>query len=471
MSMNDQFRRSANRGRRLSVPAIATLLLIVLACASALGQGAADEFNPNTDGPIHAIAIQPDGKILIGGDFSSAGGANRLSLARLNPDGSADSAFNPGVGGDNVTSFARVWALAVQPDGKILVGGEFNALGGQMRQGIGRLTTGGDVDSSFNPGADYGVFSLALQSDGKILVGGHFQTLAGQPRQSLGRLNADGSVDANFTSGVQGGESGGEVLSLTVQSDGKILVGGDFTTLGSQTRLGGIGRLNANGTVDPGFNPGTNGFVRSLALQADGKVVVGGGFTRLAGQPRNYIARLNGDGTLDTAFNPGASNRVWTVAVQSDGKILVGGEFEGLAGQVRRHFGRLNPDGTLERAFNPGANSYVSSLAVQADGKIVLGGYFGVLAGQLRNFIGRVYPNGGLPPLTIHRPLTNGAVQLTFQNVSGASYSVVASTNVGISASNWTVLGAPSPAGGGIYQFTDTNAPNFQPRFYLLRGP
>src|SRR6476661_9722 len=120
MSMNDQVRRSASRGGRLSAIASATLLLIVVACASALGQGAADEFNPNADGPIHAIAIQPDGKILIGGDFTSAGGANRLSLARLNPDGSMDSTFNPGagVGGDKVTSFARVWALAVQPDGK-----------------------------------------------------------------------------------------------------------------------------------------------------------------------------------------------------------------------------------------------------------------------------------------------------------------------------------------------------------------
>src|SRR4051812_20504371 len=96
---------SAGRGRQLSACAP---LLFALVSASLFGQGAADEFNPNAEGPIHAIAIQADGKIIIGGDFTSAGGANRVSLARLNPDGSADNTFNPGVAGDDVTSFARV---------------------------------------------------------------------------------------------------------------------------------------------------------------------------------------------------------------------------------------------------------------------------------------------------------------------------------------------------------------------------
>src|SRR6266478_5444400 len=118
MLVNDQFRWPVSRGGRLSASAM--LLVIVLVSGSVFGQGAADEFNPNADGPIHAIAIQADGKILIGGDFTSAGGVNRLSIARLNSDGSADNTFNPGVDGDNITSFARVWALAVQPDGKIL---------------------------------------------------------------------------------------------------------------------------------------------------------------------------------------------------------------------------------------------------------------------------------------------------------------------------------------------------------------
>jgi hypothetical protein len=108
---------------------------------------------------------------------------------------------------------------------------------------------------------------------------------------------------------------------------------------------------------------------------------------------------------------------------------------------------------------------------MQGDGKILVGGYFGALGGQLRNFIGRLYPNDGLPPLTIQRLLTNGAVQVSFANLSGASYSVIAATNVGVPFSNWTVLGTPAPGGGGVYRFTDTGATNFGRRFYLLRAP
>src|SRR5437899_2480116 len=142
------------------------------------------------------------------------------------------------------------------------------------------------------------------------------------------------------------------VYSLAVQADGKIVVGGTFSTLGGQTRKG-IGRVNADGTLDTSFNPGlgvlpvTFGYVDSLVVQADGKIVVGGQFTMLGGQTRINIGRLNADGTLDTSFNPGANYVVTSLGVQADGRILVGGQFFTLSGQSRNNIGRLNADGTL----------------------------------------------------------------------------------------------------------------------------
>ena len=219
------------------------------------------------------------------------------------------------------------------------------------------------LDPSFDPAANGPVFSLAVQADGKILVGGGFTTLGGQSREHIGRLQTDGTLDSSFNPGAEW-----YVTSLALQGEGKILVGGSFTTLGGQSRSR-IGRLHADGTLDSSFNPGGNGWVSSLAVQADGKILVGGDFNALGGQSRTNLGRLNADGTLDTGFDPGADGAVFCLAVQADGKILVGGVFTLLGGQSRKNMGRLNADGTLDARFDPGANSWVNSLVVQADGR------------------------------------------------------------------------------------------------------
>ena len=341
--------------------------------------GTLDEsFNPGADNQVESLAIQSDGKIVVGGGFNGLGGQARHQIGRLNADGTLDDSFNPGANG-------WVNSLAIQSDGKILVGGNFTALGGQSRDKIGRLNADGTLDKSFNPGANISVDSLAIQSDGKILVGGNFTTLGGQPRSRIGRLNADGSVDETFNPGADS-----TVTNLALQPNGKILVGGNLTTLGVVTRNF-LGRLNADGSVDATFNPDANNAVRAFAVQPDGKILVGGEFSELGGQAQGFIGRLNADGTLDESFNPGASSWVYSLAIQSDGKILVGGHFTALGGQARHKIGRLNADGTLDESFNPGANSLVFSFAIQPDdGKILVGGNFNEFGGQPRNYIGRL---------------------------------------------------------------------------------
>src|SRR5205807_3193554 len=116
-----------------------------------------------------------------------------------------------------------------------------------------------------------------------------------------------------------------------------------------------IARLNPDGTLDT-FNPNANGTVYAMAVQADGRILLGGNFTSIGGQTRNNIVRLNSDGTLD-AFDPNANERVFSIAVQADGKILAGGFFTSIGGQPRNRIARLDPTTGLADSFVPNANS------------------------------------------------------------------------------------------------------------------
>ena len=147
---------------------------------------------------MYALAVQPDGKVLIGGNFTTVGGTARSSIARLNADGSLDTTFDPGVG---VSSNVR--AMALQPDGKVLIGGWFATVAGTNRNHIARLNADGSLDASFDPGAGASgtVYDIVVQADGKVLIGGAFNTVDGVARNRIARLNADGSLDTSFNPG------------------------------------------------------------------------------------------------------------------------------------------------------------------------------------------------------------------------------------------------------------------------------
>jgi uncharacterized delta-60 repeat protein len=159
-------------------------------------------------------------------------------------------------------------------------------MGGGVRNRIARLNTDGSLDSGFNPNADSSVYTIAVQADGKILVGGLFTSMGGQTRDRIARLNLDGSLDSGFNPNANS-----IVNSIAVQADGKILVGGSFTTMGGQTRNR-IARINPDGSLDASFNPNVGSTVNSIAVQADGKIFVGGTFTSIDGVARNRLARL-----------------------------------------------------------------------------------------------------------------------------------------------------------------------------------
>jgi uncharacterized delta-60 repeat protein len=400
------------------------------------------------------MAVQADGKILLGGSFTKIAGQDRDRIARLNGDGTLDSAFNPGVSGS-------VNSLAVQGDGKILVGGAFTTVGGQTRNRLARLNVDGILDTGFSPGASNTVYALAVQADGKILIGGSFTALAGQTRNRIGRLSADGTLDSGFNPGASS-----TVYSLSVQADGKILAGGAFTTLASQTRNR-IARLNADGTLDSNFNPGADAQVYALAVQADGKILVGGSFSTLGGQVRTNICRLNADGIVDSGFDPGANNYIDTLALQSDGKILVGGDFTILGGQARNYLGRLNADGTLDSGFSPRADYTVFTLVVQPDGKVLAGGYFLTLDDHERWGIGRLITS---TPAT--QSLDYSGNTITWLR-GGSSPEVWRTTfELSTNSSNWTSLGAGTRITGG-WQMSGVSLPTggtIRARGYVAEG-
>jgi uncharacterized delta-60 repeat protein len=375
----------------------ASPLLFLVLITAARGQSALDGFDPNANGPVRVVVVQPDGKILLGGDFTSVLDVARNHIARLNPDGTLDVAFNP-------KASSSVVSIAVQADGKILVGGFFNGLNsvsGLSRNYIARLDATTGLADSFNPSANNIVYAIAVQADGKILAGGTFTTIGGSARNRIARLDAATGLVDSFNPNANG-----DVNSLTLQPDGKILVGGTFfgtNSIGGQTRNR-IARLDATTGLADSFDPDSNNFVTSIAVQADGKIVVGGNFSSIGGQTRWRIARVDATTGLADSFDPHATNTtsptangtVQSVVVQADGKVLASGYFTGIGGQTRNRIARLDPVTGLADSFDPSADDAIYSVAVQADGKIVAGGFFTNIGGQSRNHIARLETDGRL---------------------------------------------------------------------------
>ena len=350
---------------------------------------------------VYTTELQPDGKIILAGAFTSYNGTLRNFIARLSNDGSLDTGFDTGSGADN-----DVYTTTLQPDGKIIIGGNFASYNGTPRQNIARLNTDGSLDAAFVPGTGTGgstVATTTLQTNGKIIVGGSFNYYNGIPRSRIARVNANGSLDSSFDPGT-GANNG--VSNAALQPDGKIIIGGAFTSFNGTARNH-IARLNTNGSLDTGFDPGAGvegGFfpnVLTTALQPDGKIIIGGSFTSYNGTPRQNIARLNTDGSLDTTFDPGAGvadtsySDVQSITLQPDGKIIIAGIFTSYDSIPRNHIARLNLDGSLDLTFDPGtaADNSLRTTALQPDGKIIIGGHFTSFNGNGRNRIARLIPD------------------------------------------------------------------------------
>lgn len=385
------------------------------------------------NGAVKTTMIQSDGKIIIGGSFTTYNGNAINRIARLNTDGSLDNTFNVGIGPNY-----DVNDISIQSDGKIIIGGSFTLFNGFPKVGVVRLNIDGTLDNSFYNNNLVGpadpttvntniVYSTSIQSDGKIIIGGilRFQ-LNSSAYHKIARLNTNGSLDTSFNITLQGHP----VYTTSIQSDGKIIIGGGFSSPNGVTSYL-ISRLNTDGTIDNTFNVGTgpNNAVTTTSIQADGKIIIGGNFTLCHGISRNRIARLNSDGSHDTTFNPGtgANGIIRTISIQSDGKIIIGGDFTTYNGTPTNYFARLNADGTLDTAFNigTGPNGLVRSISIQSDGKIIIGGDFTSYNGIGKNRIARI--NSGA---ALSNPSFDLSTTVIYPNPSNGYFNIKIDDNV-----------------------------------------
>lgn len=325
---------------------------------------------PQGDTYIDTIAVQPDGKIVAGGDYENTPVGTNLS--RFWPDGSPDVAFNAAVQALGIDS--TVWSVAVQPDGKILAGGSFRTVGPRLI----RLNPDGTLDGTFANNVagliDGGVWDVRVQSDDKILIGGAFTS----PGRYLARLNSDGTPDNAFNTTV-GLTFNDWVQETEILPDGSIVAVGPFTTPTSR-----VAKLLPNGQLDVDFNNNAgallNGQAQSVAVQPDGKLLIAGNFRA----PVPTLVRLAANGIPDRSFNDAVADALTQVGfglhvIVTERRILLGGAF-GVRGpeSETRLLGFTN-QGRADSAFNGRVadvvpESQVQWLTQQVDGKILIGG-------------------------------------------------------------------------------------------------
>ncbi len=350
-------------------------------------------FNPlaGSSNSIFSLVLQPDGKLLAGGDFRTLNRTLRNRVGRLNTNGTLDLSFNA-LGGPNAT----VRTMALQDDGRLVIGGFFTSVHSTNRNRIARLLADGTLDRFFNPGAgaDNPVYSVAICPDGRIAVGGAFTTMNGISRPGIALLETNGTVSTTFNPGLG---AAGTVFAVAVQTDGKILIGGDFDSVNGISRPR-LARLNRDGSVDTTFDVGTgpNALVRAITLQSDGKILIGGSFTNVNGTARGHLARLTSAGAIDSSFMTavvGGDGDVNAIALQFDGKIIVAGEFARFNDVSRSGITRLYRNGKSDPSINfgQGANDAVSTVVVQTDRKMAIGGRFTTFDGQPRAYIARIH--------------------------------------------------------------------------------
>lgn len=408
-------------------------------------------FNPyiGPNGPVlAAVSDRQTGWFLAGG-FTFYDDVPRSRVARVRADGSLDLSFNSTLGANN-----SVFALAIQTDGKVLLAGAFDQVGGVPRSGLARLLPDGSLDAGFaiGSGANNAAYAVAVQPDGKILVGGAFTQFSGQRRNGLARLNADGSLDFGFESlGVVGGLVT-RVAAIALDAAGNILVGGDFTEAGGLPRSR-VARFKSNGALDTAFDPGVgpDNAVHSLGFDANGGVVIGGAFGQVQGQARGGVARLTSAGALDPNFNPGGGTdaAVNAIAVQADGKVLLAGGFTRAFGQARAGLARVTASGQLDSTFDVGsgiAGGFVpraNTLSRTSDGSILVGGDFRQANGFNFAYLVRLHgeadvPTGGGGDAARFESIVaaSGFVELTLKGKAGKSYILQASQDL----ANWVPL-------------------------------
>jgi len=362
-----------------------------------------------------AMTIQADGQIVAAGRASIPGNGTDFALARYNPDGSPDKSF--GKGGIATTDFSggndRATGVAVQPDGKIIVGGDsFNTNTGNTDFALARYNADGSVDTNFDTDGklttDLSLNDLAnalvLQSDGKIILVGSVLDNKLSKDFALIRYNSDGSLDSKFGSGgrvvTDFFQNSDEISDAILGSDGSILAVG-FAASSATGRDFAIARYNGDGSLDTTFGIGGKATVdffgntdeaRAAAVQPDGRIVLAGSAFNGTTLADFGLARFNADGTLDTSFGNGGKvttdffhnlDEAQAVVVLPDESIVAAGRAFARGGNSDFALVAFHSDGTPNANFGAkgklttdfrGGNDQAFKMVIDVDGRLLVAG-------------------------------------------------------------------------------------------------
>ncbi|MFN3402440.1 MAG: T9SS type A sorting domain-containing protein [Cytophagaceae bacterium] len=359
---------------------------------------------------INDLKVQPDGKVVVVGSFTNYKTKIANRIARLNQDGTFDETFNIGTGADD-----EIQTICLGDNGKILIGGNFTSFNGVNCNRLVQLNSDGSIDGNFNigTGASSGIYSIKRTIDNKFIVAGGFTVFNGQNRKGILRINQDGSIDDSFRL-TNDFLSSPIIWQFDFQND-QIIACGQFMATFNGGYYEYIFRINNDGSFDDSFNPqGPNNSINCIAVQNDGKIVVSGNFTYISGYNRNRLARLNSDGTLDQTFNVGTglNDIARSIVITNNNKILVAGQYTTYNSGNRPYLNLLNQDGSPDNTFGNlrGADGVIRKIEFQQDGKVLLGGAFVTYGGYSKNKLVRLNSNGLIDESFLNNSESNGAV-------------------------------------------------------------
>jgi hypothetical protein len=401
-----------------------------------------------TNGRVLAAVRLADGSVVFAGNFSRVNGVARPNIAKLNSDGGLDTTWNPpinsyftigslaadhtgyvyvgylsgyieklstsGAGARDPAwhspGSSRITALVVDSSNDLFASGDLSTDASAYRTVL-KVSATGQIDPTWNPAFSARVKSLAIDSGDNLYAGGDFATVGGIPRLHLAKVSTTGAgtVDPNWNPSAQA--VAGEptlVPALTADNQGSLYVGGQFATIGGQSRNN-LAKLTTTGSglADPSWNPSPNGGVNALLADGLGSIYVGGAFTSIGGNANaNCIARLSAldtgaaDASWGVSIDNLGSNYVSAIAFSGNGNIAFGGFFSLVSGQPRHSVAVVTTSagavGAAVDAIYQGGT--VNAMAAQSDGGLIVGGYFSGAGNLIRSNLLRLRPDGTVDP-------------------------------------------------------------------------
>ena len=400
--------------------------------------------NPDGDGAVEGIAVQPDDKVIVVGKFKQWNGQARTNIVRLNVDGSLDTTFAAHHFTSTVNGEIAVPGVAVAPDGKIYVTGTWGSMDGSNTTPLVRLDADGKLDPTFNPGTGAPGFLLLVRPDGTLFNNGG--SLVGGAFRYLLRYPAGGALDVAFGAGFTAARTSGSGPSdWFADPDGALVLGGSFGAKDAS----GVGRfnltkLNPDGSVASNFRSPLAQLdgVNHLARLPDGKFVATGDFQ----PPAKNVRRFNSDGSADNAFSSPVTDSAFApLLVDADGTVF-------LPTGSGNEFTRLQADGAMDDTFFVHVDDDIKLTALDSKGRLIIAGFFTKVTGSFndpahtvaRKSIARLYGRNAAAPVTPTEVklgavtfVPGGPLGFTLTTQTGVTY--VLETKTGLGDANWTV--------------------------------